>query len=203
MNREKSGETGQSCVSSVRRNIVLKLSCKDVLLLGILPLILHNLSRQRYEENENTGEQMKIDIQKIINGEESLTIRYKEPNPIVSRIIEILGREDSRLWGRTDLGSESVKLSDVLYLETVDDKVFAYTMDKVIKIDGSLYSFLNSVTDDNFFRCSKSMVINIAKVKALKSMSSNRIDAIMEGGEHILISRRYAVEFRRILKGDR
>ena len=45
------------------------------------------------------------------------------------------------------------------------------------------------------------MIINIDKVERLKSLSSNRIDATMEGGEHILISRTYASEFRRILKG--
>ncbi|WP_408071923.1 LytTR family DNA-binding domain-containing protein [Butyrivibrio sp. JL13D10] len=146
---------------------------------------------------------MKIDIKKITSGEESLTIRYKEPNPTVNRIIDILDGEGDKLWGRTDIGSECVSLSEVLYLETVDDKVFAYTRDKVIKIDGSLYSFLNSINDDNFFRCSKSMVINIAKVNALKSLSSNRIDATMEGGEHIMISRRYAVEFRRLLREER
>jgi len=40
-------------------------------------------------------------------------------------------------------------------------------------------------------------------VTALHSLSGNRIDATMEGGEHIIISRRYAVEFRRLLKGGR
>jgi DNA-binding LytR/AlgR family response regulator len=47
------------------------------------------------------------------------------------------------------------------------------------------------------------MVINVGRVKALKSLSSNRIDASMEGGEHIIISRRYPSEFRRLLKGCR
>ena len=47
------------------------------------------------------------------------------------------------------------------------------------------------------------MIINVGKVRALKSLSSNRIDATMEGGEHIMISRRYAVDFRRLLKGER
>ncbi len=146
---------------------------------------------------------MKIDIQKITNGEESLVIRYKEPNSTVDKILEILDGTDNKLWGRTDAGRQCTNLKEILYLESVDDKVFAYTRDNVLKIDGSLYSFLSGLEDDNFFRCSKSTVINIAMVKALKSLSSNRIDATMVNGEHILISRRYAVDFRRLLKGDR
>ena len=146
---------------------------------------------------------MNIDIEKITAGEESIVIRYKEPNPTVNKIIGILEGGDGKLWGRTDEGNISFRLDDILYLESVDDKVFAYTTSEVVRLEGSLYSFMNDVADESFFRCSKSMIINIGKVKALKSLSSNRIDATMEGGEHIMISRRYAAEFRKLLRGGR
>ena len=90
---------------------------------------------------------------------------------------------------------------DILYIESVDDRLFAYTDDDVVRLDGSLAGIMQKLNDDRFFRCSKSMIINIEKVEKLKSLSSNRIDATMEGGEHILISRTYASEFRRILRG--
>ncbi len=146
---------------------------------------------------------MKIDIKKISDGDESIVIRYKEPNPTVNKIIEIISGDKNKLWGRIDSESVSVDPYEILYLESVDDKVFVYTSDKVLKIDGSLSSFMIESGNETFFRCSKSVVININRVKALKSLSSNRIDATMEGGEHIIISRRYAAEFRRLLKGDR
>ena len=120
---------------------------------------------------------------------------------LANRIIGIL--EDNKLWGKTGEGSVCIKLNDLLYLESVDDKLFAYTGDNVVKVDGTLSSFMTDLDDGTFFRCSKSMVINVNRVEALKSLSSNRIDATMEGGEHIIISRRYASDFRRLLKGDR
>lgn len=146
---------------------------------------------------------MKIDIKKIDEGEESIVIRYKELTSPVDKIISILDNSQNKIWGRVEDQSIALDLSDILYLESVDDKVFAYTNDKVLKIDGSLQSFMLIVNDDSFFRCSKSMVININRVISLKSLSSNRIDATLEGGEHIIISRRYASEFRRLLKGER
>ncbi|MBO7402578.1 MAG: LytTR family transcriptional regulator DNA-binding domain-containing protein [Lachnospiraceae bacterium] len=146
---------------------------------------------------------MKIDIQKIAGGEESIVIRYIEPNPVVERVVELLSNKERKLWGKTSEGNECISLDDVLFLESVDDRVFAYTKEKVLQIDGSLNSFTADICDECFFRCSKSMVININKVVSLKSLSSNRIDATMDGGEHIMISRRYASEFRRLLKGDR
>ena len=146
---------------------------------------------------------MKIDIQKITEGEEMVVIRYMERTPEINRIIGILEGTDNKLWGKTEAGSICIDLTDILYLESVDDKLFAYSGDKVIRIDGSLSSFMMDMDDGSFFRCSKSMVINVNRVMALKSLSSNRIDATMEGGEHIIISRRYASDFRRLLKGDR
>ncbi len=144
---------------------------------------------------------MKIDIKKISEGEESVVIRYRELTSKLNRIIGIL--EDNKLWGKTGEGSVCIKLEDLLYLESVDDKLCAYTGDNVGKVDGTLSSFMTDLDDGTFFRCSKSMVINVNRVEALKSLSSNRIDATMEGGEHIIISRRYASDFRRLLKGDR
>lgn len=146
---------------------------------------------------------MKIDIKRITEGEESVIIRYKERTPELNRIIEILEGQGNKLWGKTENGSVCIDTAELLYLESVDDRVFAYTGDKVMKVDGSLNSFMEDMDDGSFFRCSKSMVINVNRVKALRSLSSNRIDATMEGGEHIIISRRYASDFRRLLKGER
>ncbi|MCR5823724.1 MAG: LytTR family transcriptional regulator DNA-binding domain-containing protein [Lachnospiraceae bacterium] len=146
---------------------------------------------------------MKIDIKQITEGEDSVTIRYRELTSPLNRIIGILRGDSGKLWGRTDEESICVNYDDVLYLESVDDKVFAYTTDKVLRLEGSLNSFMLEADNEIFFRCSKSMVINVNRVASLKSLSSNRIDASMEGGEHIIISRRYASEFRKLLKGEK
>ncbi|MBR4668202.1 MAG: LytTR family transcriptional regulator [Butyrivibrio sp.] len=105
------------------------------------------------------------------------------------------------LYGKKDGDTVSLEPGEILYIESVDDKVFAYTQRDVIRLEGSLAGLLEDLNDVRFFRCSKSMIINIEKVERLKSLSSNRIDATMAGGEHILISRTYASDFRRVLKG--
>ena len=146
---------------------------------------------------------MIIDIKKIPEGEESVIIRYRELSGKINKIIGILNDDDGKIWGRVDDENVCIETDELLYLESVDEKVFAYTKDKVVRLEGTLNSFMNSVNDDSFFRCAKSVVINVNRVSSLKSLSSNRIDATLESGEHIIISRRYASEFRRLLKGDR
>ena len=144
---------------------------------------------------------MKIDIKQITEGDDSVTVRYKELNPTINGILRVLRSEDKKIWGKNESGNVCIGLEDIIYIESVDDRVFAYTAEEVVKIDGSLNSFMNDNESDTFFRCSKSIVINVNRVRSLKSLSSNRIDATMESGEHIGISRRYSSEFRRFLKG--
>ena len=144
---------------------------------------------------------MKIDIKQITEGDESVIVRYKEPSPMINGILKILRSEDKKIWGKTDNGNVCIGLDDIIYVESVDDRVFAYTPEEVVRIDGSLNSFMTGNESDTFFRCSKSIVINVNRIRSLKSLSSNRIDATMESGEHIIISRRYSSEFRRFLKG--
>ncbi len=144
---------------------------------------------------------MKIDIRKIESGEDEIIIRYREETEQIRAVLDVLRCEGEKLYGKKDGDTVSVIPGDILYIESVDDRIFAYTAGDVIRLEGSLTGIIQKLNDDRFFRCSKSMIINIDKVERLRSLSSNRIDATMEGGEHILISRTYASEFRRILKG--
>lgn len=89
-----------------------------------------------------------------------------------------------------------------MYFEKVDEKTFAYTDGDVIQLDMSLYSIEIMLDDARYFRCSKSMIVNVSKVSKLKSLPSNRIDVTLTNGEHIIISRTYASDFRRLLKGE-
>lgn len=91
---------------------------------------------------------------------------------------------------------------EILYIEKVDNKTFVYTDDNEIQVEMSLYSIELFLDDESYFRCSKSMIINVNKVEMLKTMPSNRIDATLVSGEHIIISRTYASDFRKLLKGE-
>ena len=144
---------------------------------------------------------LKVDIKRIESGEDEVILRYKEVTPRVKRILDALNGENNRLIGRKDDRQVVVDTGDILYIESVDDKTFAYTEGDVVRVDNTLQGITEALDDIRFFRCSKSMIINVDKVRVLKSLSSNRIDATLENGEHILISRTYASDFRKLLKG--
>jgi len=58
------------------------------------------------------------------------------------------------------------------------------------------------LSSEGFFRCNKSFVVNINHIVSVKSEMGNRIDALMDNEEHVIISRRYAKTFREMLRKE-
>lgn len=145
---------------------------------------------------------MRYTINKINKGEDELILNYKEKNPEVEAVLLFMDKRQRKLIGRKNDETIVFTLEEILYIEKVDNKTFVYTDDNEIQVEMSLYSIELFLDDESYFRCSKSMIINVNKVEMLKSMPSNRIDATLVSGEHIIISRTYASDFRKLLKGE-
>lgn len=146
---------------------------------------------------------MRYTINQINYGEDELILKYQQLNSEVKAVLAFMEKNQKKLMGKSNGETVVFLPDDILYVEKVDNRTFVYTADNEIQLDMSLYSIELMLNDDRYFRCSKSMIINVNKVERLKSMSSNRIDVTLVSGEHIIISRTYASDFRKLLKGER
>lgn len=135
-------------------------------------------------------------------GEDELILNYQQLNKEVEAVLVFMEKHQKKLIGKRNGEKIVFSPEEILYVEKVDDRTFAYTTDREIELDLSLHSIELMLDDERYFRCSKSMIVNINKVERLKSMSSNRIDVTLISGEHIIISRTYASEFRKLLRGE-
>lgn len=144
---------------------------------------------------------MKLTMNRIADGEEEVIIRYREMNAQIITIAGIVQGTAQKI--RADYEGQTILLipEEILYLENVDGDTYAYLPDKVARIAQSLRELTLCYENRGFFRCSKSMVLNIYKIGYLKSEPGNRIRATMENGEQVMISRKYAKELRQILRG--
>ncbi len=145
---------------------------------------------------------MKYTINQMSQGEDELILNYVSISTEVERVLAFMKENEKRLIGTKDGIQVVLKQEELLYVESVDGRTYAYTENEVYKINYNLVGVQEYLNGINFYRCSKSMIINIDCIAGLKSLSSNRIDATMKNGEHILISRTYASEFRRRLRGE-
>lgn len=144
---------------------------------------------------------MKLTMNRILQGQEEVIIRYREITPQIEAIVDIVQGTERRMIGFWQEEQIMISPEKVLYLESVDGACWAYLSDKVCRVNGGLGQFAAYYGDRGFFRCSKSMVINIHRIERLKSEPGNRIRATMENGEQVMISRKYAGRLRQILKG--
>lgn len=145
---------------------------------------------------------MKYTIEQIEQGDDELILRYQNLNQEVEYIMNFMSFPEKKLVGLREGSQVVIDIKEILYIESVERKTFVYLEDDIVRVEHTLTQLERMLNSVRFFRCSKSMIINIEKVKVLDSLASNRIDATMCNGEHIIISRTYASDFRRRLKGD-
>lgn len=142
---------------------------------------------------------MLVHTEEIESGEDEIIIRYKVMTKKVQDIIEYVNTKIPPILGSIDKEQYILYQNDIYYFESVDNTVFAYTKKNSYETKYTLNELENIVLDRRFFRCNKSIIVNINKIQSLKSNVGNRIDLTLDNREHIIISRRYAKEFRRCL----
>ena len=145
---------------------------------------------------------MKVTLEQISGGVEEIIIKYKEMTEQIEGIVNYINQNEKKLIAFKDGQQISLPPQNVIYLESVDGVTYAYTSREVYRTNLSLAAVEAMYMKEGYFRCSKSMIINIYRIERLKSESGNRINARMDNGEHVVISRRYAKELRSILRNE-
>lgn len=144
---------------------------------------------------------MRLSMEKIAHGEDEVIIRYRRMNEQIEAIAAMVQGMEPRLLGSAEGTQFLLQPEEIFYLESVDGATFAYSKERVCRVSMNLGELAACFAGRGFFRCSKSMVLNIYKISRLKSEPGNRIRATMENGEQVMISRKYAKQLRQILKG--
>jgi len=86
--------------------------------------------------------------------------------------------------------------SEILYFESVDDKVFAYTKDAVCESRLKLYMLEEELPKDDFFRASKAVIVNLSKLQSLSPAFGGRFEAVLKNGYKVIISRNYVADLK-------
>ena len=103
-------------------------------------------------------------------------------------------------FGKSAEKQYRISPGEIHYLESVDERLFAYTKTQTLQVMMTLTEAEKLLSESGFFRCNKSMVLNVDRVIAVKSEMGNRINATLDNGEHVMISRHYARAFRELLQ---
>ena len=131
--------------------------------------------------------------------------------------------EDPNFWNDAEKSAEITKklknLQDTVKEFDEIEKLYD-DMNSIIEIaeemeDGSLVDdvqadmdsfkekFEELLKEKHFLRISKSMLLNLMKVSAIKPALNSRFTAQLQSGEQVVISRKYVPELRKALKGEK
>ncbi len=135
---------------------------------------------------------MKITIQDLPEGEEDeIIIRCRTVDEQLLKLIYGLRSAQEKLTLTKGDKLFQVQPSQVYYFEAVDNRVFAYLEKEVCETKLKLYELEKRLEGTDFFRASKSTIINLAKVKNISPAFNGRFEACMKNEEKLIVSRQY------------
>lgn len=130
--------------------------------------------------------------------EEGAKIKAVEVTDEIRSAIELLNH-NCRTIPVTD-GTDTImcRTDTIYYCESVDKHTYVYTKDGCFETKYRLYE-LEELLNLNYFRCAKALIVNIRKIRSVKSELNGRMVAEMLNGEKIIISRAYVKDLKKRL----
>lgn len=126
--------------------------------------------------------------------EDRVDIHYREE----SEQIEIIRNFFSTLQSITGKRNDEVCVlqpGSIYYLEMVDRKLFAYQAGEVYQLDYSMKYFLDCFGADGFVQISKNTIVNLYRVKRVRTDLNMRLKLVLDNDEVIVLNRTYKKNF--------
>lgn len=145
---------------------------------------------------------MEVTVRKDIESGTAVVIHCREVTSETERLERYIRRFDERITASENGNTYNVSIEEILYIESVDKKTFLYTTGHVLQTEKRLYELEELLDEKTFFRCSKSVIVNLNKVTKLKPEVTRNILATLTNGEVVVISRRYVRTLRDLIGLD-
>ena len=126
-------------------------------------------------------------------------IRAPHLNNDIERMVAMMRMIDMQIAVRKDNETYLLDIDKILYIEAVDRKTFVYTNSENYESELKLYELEKELVVRDFLRISKQSIVNLRKIKSLKTDINRKIRITLQNGEKIVVSRMYSDELRRKL----
>lgn len=129
---------------------------------------------------------------------EHAIIKAVDITPEIQNAIDLLEGNSGGIAVLQNGATYLCRQNSVYYIESVDKRTYVYTKDNCYETKYRLYE-LEEMLGIYFCRCSKAMIVNLKKIKHVKSDLGGRLEAVLLNDEDIIISRSYVKEIKRRL----
>lgn len=147
---------------------------------------------------------MNVRVRKIGNQlEEVVEVQCYEVTEEVREIVHFVKSRQGQLTGNMDGRQYEIAVMDIYYIEAIDNRAFIYCAKDVYETKEKLYALEGELEDKSFLRVSKSTLLNLMKVTAIKPGFNSRFIAVLQNGEEVIISRKYVPALKEKLAGGK
>lgn len=126
--------------------------------------------------------------------EDRIDVCYREENEQIEIIRNFFSTMQS-ITGRKDGEVCVLHPGSIYYLEMVDRKLFAYQAKEVYQLDYSMRRFLDCFGGEGFVQIGKSTVVNLYRVRRVRTDLNMRLKLAMDNGEALILNRTYKKSF--------
>lgn len=143
---------------------------------------------------------MKITIlEKQPDEEDEIIVKCDYLDENITKLLNQFKTGKSKLSFYRDSQIILMNPEEILYFESVDDKVFAYTKDDVYESRLKLYMLEEELPHNDFFRANKAVIVNLNKIQSLSPAFGGRFEAVLRNGYKVIISRNYVADLKKLL----
>ncbi|MGG6310693.1 LytTR family DNA-binding domain-containing protein [Paenibacillus macerans] len=140
---------------------------------------------------------MKLIIDQSLDHEDvEITIKCRLIDADLEKLIAQIRLYGFAITGKKDGAVHPLRLEDIYYFESIDDKTFAYCQKDVYECSLKLYELEQQFAQADFVRISKSCILNIMKLSSVRALINGRFEAKLDNGEKLIINRHYVQSFK-------
>lgn len=105
------------------------------------------------------------------------------------------------MYGKTHRGEVKIMIKDIDYIESFGNEIIAYLENREVRLTLRLYELLEQLDPFGFYRISKSLIVNITKISAVKSAFNGKLTITLSDKKELEVNRSYVKAFKNYLKG--
>ncbi len=131
--------------------------------------------------------------------ETEVYIQCQKVDNKIQKIIDIVNDDTKRMTVKKEGVSEMIKIQDIYYFESVDERSYVYAETEVYSTEKKLYEIEELLKESSFVRISKSCILNIDHLDGVKMLRNGKLEAQLSNGERLIINRHYVPSFKQKL----
>lgn len=143
---------------------------------------------------------MKITINESNEFDEvEIIVNCKSIDAKLLKTLSLIRTFEEKIKGYKDGKIVFIELKDIYYFESVDKRTYIYMEKEVYETEYKLYELEDKFSNIDFFRSSKSTIVNLEKIREIIPVFGGKLQVVLENNEKLIISRQYVPVLKRLL----